>query len=503
MQNLAERITFRSFVILFLLSAIACSDGPTDPRTNRPRIEITSAAISDTVTGVPATLTVVVRDSAGNPASNRAIQFDAPPVPPTSVFFVRVRAPGTDSGLLTYSTTTDANGAASVQVVLGVRADTRHIRVSVPSLTLEDSVAVTVRPGAAAMVHVPTTAFTLKVGTSVPFDAFVTDQYGNRRTEAPTVTTTSTLFRLNNNNTSLQALETGMGLIEVHWTRADGDVFSGGARVNIVPPEGRIAVAGRNPVVLIDTDGSNRTTLVNLQYLAIAYSPDYSRLVLSAVAILSDIPGVPDVPGGLAIVTTPGTEPQPIPLPADILGPTWPSWSPDGSTIYFSAIGTDNRSHLYRVRPDGTQFARVDNFDFQVFQPSLSPDARYVAFTQVGFGGVIYIWDRNTGTVRELIRGNEARAPRWSPDGQLIAFQEAGCDLRVLRIDGTGLRTLGDDCMQPGFSWSPDSRYIAGNTGGPEQLAIVKVESGHLMRLPSFANNAQLTYGQYTAWRPN
>ena len=88
-----------------------------------------------------------------------------------------------------------------------------------------------------------------------------------------------------------------------------------------------------------------------------------------------------------------------------------------------------------------------------------SPSGRWIAYQDDTNGDV---WrSRPDGTrARRLAHG---QLPSWSPDGRRVAFR-AGPDIRSIRPDGTGLRTLvrgPRDSSIAGLAYSPDGRQIA------------------------------------------
>lgn len=107
-----------------------------------------------------------------------------------------------------------------------------------------------------------------------------------------------------------------------------------------------------------------------------------------------------------------------------------PSWSPDGEWIvYLVDPGPPEAATLWRVRPDGSGSA-------QLTEPGVDDSEE---------------------------QGSDSLVC-WSADGQRIAFRhlEAGTwELRVINIDGTGLRTLGESAQEiTGCSWSPDGQAV-------------------------------------------
>jgi len=112
-----------------------------------------------------------------------------------------------------------------------------------------------------------------------------------------------------------------------------------------------------------------------------------------------------------------------------------PSWSPDGSSIVFSgSVGGITDIYIYDLESGvSTKLTDDKNADFQ---PTYSPDGRYVAFTSdrspaTSFVRLTYakfqiaLLDLQTGQIRTLdIFGPHAKHinPQFSPDGRYIYF---------------------------------------------------------------------------------
>jgi Tol biopolymer transport system component len=111
------------------------------------------------------------------------------------------------------------------------------------------------------------------------------------------------------------------------------------------------------------------------------------------------------------------------------------AWSPDGSSILFEASrGTVPGFSLYvaRVR-DG----RVLRLAAAARDGDFSPSGKRVVYSLAN-GGVLTV--SVDGSRRRRLT-SDGVAPRWSPDGRLIAFQ-AGARIDVMRPDGSGRRAL-------------------------------------------------------------
>jgi len=136
----------------------------------------------------------------------------------------------------------------------------------------------------------------------------------------------------------------------------------------------------------------------------------------------------------------------------------WPAFSANGREL----IGADNDREpelLARVRTDGSRLRPVRTPVDSVAWTRWSPTGAWIAYQDDTKAD---IWrSRPDGTrARRLTYG---QLPSWSPDGRRIAFR-AGPDIRSIRPDGTGLRTLvrgPRDSSIAGLSYSPDGRLIA------------------------------------------
>ena len=112
----------------------------------------------------------------------------------------------------------------------------------------------------------------------------------------------------------------------------------------------------------------------------------------------------------------------------------------------------DGHRQIYVMDADGGNQRRLSNNPFCEFDPSWSPDGKYIAFTSTGrqntAGGHwrIYVMDADGGNKRRLSNGAvDDWDPSWSPDGKRIAFVSSrdgrGHDIYVMDADGKNQST--------------------------------------------------------------
>ena len=108
----------------------------------------------------------------------------------------------------------------------------------------------------------------------------------------------------------------------------------------------------------------------------------------------------------------------------------------------------------------------------RVSDPQVSPDGKWIAYTisvpdleENSFNSDIWLIPATGGEPMQLTRSPESDySPRWSPDGEKIAFvsERNGTDnLYIIRIDGGEAKEITSsekDIYSP--VWSKDGKYI-------------------------------------------
>jgi Tol biopolymer transport system component len=205
---------------------------------------------------------------------------------------------------------------------------------------------------------------------------------------------------------------------------------------------------------------------------AASWEPGKGRVVASRNGALLIV----DTLGNIQALQTPG-----------FTGVTWPEWSTDGWIYFHGNQGASTA--IGRVRPDGTTIQTIAA-TLGAQMPTLSPDGNSLAYA---LPGGLVIRDLTTGSIRSLANTNAALTPRWSNDGQWIAFTVGQFgDLMVVRPDGTQLQRVAVS-IHAGLTWSPDSRWILARG----QSTAVLVDMTTPTVLPLYG----VSFGEYPGWK--
>lgn len=170
------------------------------------------------------------------------------------------------------------------------------------------------------------------------------------------------------------------------------------------------------------------------------------------------------------------------------------SWTPDGRIVFLSRVS--GKADIWIINSDGTGREQL-TFDFGwCFQPSVSPDGRYLIFVSgpVGGGGNVWKMDLGNKSLKQLTNDWFTRRPQWTPDGQWVVYSclNAGQPkLCKVPADGGNAVLLTDTAAQL-LSVSPmdgQIAYLFIDEGPPpkNRVAIIPPEGGSPTKIFDFA----------------
>lgn len=116
-----------------------------------------------------------------------------------------------------------------------------------------------------------------------------------------------------------------------------------------------------------------------------------------------------------------GTDPKKI-----ITGPghaNWPSFARDGQRLFFSST-RDGNYEIYSSKPDGSDIVRLTDHPRQDIRPRVSPDGKRIVFTSSRDGNYeLYLMRADGSQVRRLTDNPERDDyPAWHPNSRQVIF---------------------------------------------------------------------------------
>ena len=172
-----------------------------------------------------------------------------------------------------------------------------------------------------------------------------------------------------------------------------------------------------------------------------------------------------------------GGPPRPLPQAGEFAFS--PAFSPDGSRLAYLAKTSLEEVHVFVANADGSEPVQVSVVPFDdagdaMFPPAWAPDGTHLVHFARDDG--VWVMAADGSTQRRVAEGWSVA---WSPDGNWIAFgvhDRQDAELRAIRPDGTGLRTLATaDFNSSAFhsiGWTPDGSAILFHRDGQGVFSV-------------------------------
>jgi TolB protein len=137
--------------------------------------------------------------------------------------------------------------------------------------------------------------------------------------------------------------------------------------------------------------------------------------------------------------------------------------------------GVGSAAEIYAMRPDGTESRQLTRNTSLDATPDWSPDGRHIVFIRVQDttsaavtpGPEIWVMNADGSGQRRLLEATHSpEHPRWSPDGQRIAFEAYDPSVGTFRpyvmtADGSNVHALSSSAGNAAsVEWSPDGTQL-------------------------------------------
>lgn len=177
------------------------------------------------------------------------------------------------------------------------------------------------------------------------------------------------------------------------------------------------------------------------------------------------------------------------------------SWSPDGSKIAYSNHTGGGQYDIFLMDVDGSNVINltpsvdeVNGYNVAHHAPDISPDGSKIAFHSNQSTDAtswnswdIYVMDINGANhMRLTTDGLGYLYPRWSPNGQKIAFRSSDYEIYTINVDGSNLSNITNHAstnLQP--VWSPSGNQIAftSHRDGNGEIYVMESDGSNPTRL--------------------
>ncbi|MEO6588190.1 MAG: protein kinase [Pyrinomonadaceae bacterium] len=160
--------------------------------------------------------------------------------------------------------------------------------------------------------------------------------------------------------------------------------------------------------------------------------------------------------------------------------------SPEGKIVY--TVRIDDAIDIWIVNPDGSNNHQLTFDQASNYQPTVSPDGKYIVFisTRMGKPG---LWRMNIdGSEQTALTENvkTLRSPVFTPDGKWIIYEQVGpgntSTIWKINVEDKQIVQL-TQTDSAKAAVSPDGKFFACEYGTPAKVAIILIDGGQTVKL--------------------
>ncbi len=280
---------------------------------------------------------------------------------------------------------------------------------------------------------------------------------------------------------------------------------------------GQIAFASNRTGIfqiwLITVEGGNFEQITNLPNGACqpAWAPDGERLAFVSPCQ----PRNDTYPGGrVYTMNSDGSDIQALQVPVNLEGDFSPNWSPDGTKILFTSVQTSH-PQIFVYSLESKTVKNLSNSKSFDYNPVWAPSGKSIAFVRQISTNQIWLMNENGENQVQLNLsdpGLSSQGPAWTPDSQLILFNQAKSNQNIPWLMAQRVRdvTTNQEFRVPptgqdigpvgGVAVSPDGFLIAFESwpdGKNHDIFLMTINGADRTPLTS-----DIGYDFGPAWRP-
>lgn len=177
----------------------------------------------------------------------------------------------------------------------------------------------------------------------------------------------------------------------------------------------------------------------------------------------------------------------------------YPSLSPDGQSVVYSAFREQNVYEIFELRLNSGNVDRLTDRIGVNTGPEISPDGESITFMRGNPNtqqNQIWVMDRsgdNPGNIPQALGWDST----WSPDGKQILFasdRDGGVQLFTVSLKGSAIKRVTNlPAIRGRSDWSPDGQFIVTYSGEPwnREVYIMNADGSNVRQLTPTGGNSQ------------